>query len=98
MAAMNTVRVNKKGADRGWWRRRIVEAAARRNVAADTNAYRLVYSEGDLLPSLIVDRYNDVLVLQTLSQGTDALKPLLLEILIEEFAPRAVVERNDARV
>lgn len=84
--------------DRNWWRRRIVQAASRRNIPPDTNAYRLVYSEGDLLPSLIVDRYDDVLVLQTLSQGTDALKPLLLEILIEEFAPRAVVERNDARV
>ena len=84
--------------DRDWWRRRIVEAAGRRNIPPETNAYRLIYSEGDLLPSLIVDRYDDVLVLQTLSQGTDALKPLLTEILIEEFAPRAIVERNDARV
>ena len=84
--------------NRDWWRRRIVEAAQRRNIPPETNAYRLIYSEGDLLPSLIVDRYDDVLVLQTLSQGTDALKSLLLEILIEEFAPRAVVERNDARV
>ena len=84
--------------DRNWWRRRIVEAAGRRNIPPETNSYRLVYSEGDLLPSLIVDRYDDVLVLQTLSQGTDALKPLLTEILIEEFAPRAIVERNDARV
>jgi len=50
------------------------------------------------LPSLIVDRYDEVLVLQTLSQGTDALKPLLTEILIEEFQPRALIERNDARV
>jgi len=84
--------------DRDWWRRRIREAAARRNISPDTNAYRLIYSEGDLLPSLIVDRYDDVLVMQTLSQGTDALKSLITEILIEEFAPRAVIERNDARV
>jgi len=84
--------------DRAWWRRRIVEAAARRNITSDTNAYRLIYSEGDLLPSLIVDRYNDVLVLQTLSQGTDALKTTFTEILIEEFQPRAIIERNDARV
>ena len=84
--------------DRDWWHTRIRAAAARRSVAADTNAYRLVYSEGDLLPSLIVDRYDDVLVLQTLSQGTEALKPLFAEILIEEFQPRAVIERNDARV
>jgi 23S rRNA (cytosine1962-C5)-methyltransferase len=84
--------------DREWWRRRIVEAAGRRNITPDTNAYRLIYSEGDLLPSLIVDRYHDVLVMQNLSQATDALKPLLTEILIEEFKPRAVIERNDARV
>ena len=84
--------------DREWWRRRIREAVARRHIPSDTNAYRLIYSEGDLLPSLIVDRYDDVLVLQTLSQGTDTLKPLLTEILIEEFKPRAVIERNDVRV
>src|SRR5688572_16571780 len=84
--------------DREWWRRRIREAAARRNIPSDTNAYRVIYSEGDLLPSLIVDRYDDVLVLQTLSQGTDALKSLLIELLIEELNPRAVIERNDARV
>ena len=84
--------------DRAWWRRRIREAAGRRNIPPDTNAYRLIYSEGDLLPSLIVDRYDDVLVMQTLSQGTDALKSLLSELLIEEFNPRAVIERNDARV
>jgi len=84
--------------DRDWWRRRITEAANRRNIAPDTNAYRLIYSEGDLLSSLIVDRYADVLVVQTLSQGTDAVKSLLIEILVEEFKPRAVIERNDARV
>lgn len=84
--------------DRGWWQQRIREAAARRNISADTNAYRLIYSEGDLLPSLIVDRYHDVLVMQTLSQGTEAFKSLITEILIEEFQPRAVIERNDARV
>jgi len=84
--------------DRDWWRTRIRAAAARRNIPADTNAYRLVYSEGDLLPTLIVDRYDDVFVLQTLSQGTESLKSLFAEILIEEFQPRAVIERNDARV
>src|SRR5437773_2660543 len=51
-----------------WWRRRILEASGRRAnpgsagiLPADTNAYRLVYSEGDLLPSIIIDRYDDVL-------------------------------------
>jgi 23S rRNA (cytosine1962-C5)-methyltransferase len=85
--------------DREWWRRRILEAAARRaGITSDTNAYRLVYSEGDLLPSIIIDRYDDVLVLQTLSQGSESIKSLLVELLIEGFTPRAVIERNDVRV
>jgi 23S rRNA (cytosine1962-C5)-methyltransferase len=58
----------------------------------------LVYSEGDLLPSLIIDRYRDLLVLQTLSQGTEAIKSLVVELLVEQFAPSAIVERNDVRV
>ena len=73
-------------------------AARRAAIARDTNAYRLIYSEGDLLPSLIVDKYDDVLVVQTLSQGSERLKTQLAELLIEEFNPRALVERNDARV
>src|SRR5256714_8130364 len=85
--------------DREWWRKRIRDAAARRaGIRPSTNAYRLVYSEGDLLPSLIMDRYQDVFVLQTLSQGTEAIKPLLVELLTEEFAPWAIIERNDVRV
>jgi 23S rRNA (cytosine1962-C5)-methyltransferase len=57
-----------------------------------------VNSEGDLLPSIIIDRYDDVLVLQTLSQGSERIKALLVELLVEQFAPRAVIERNDVRV
>lgn len=85
--------------DRDWWRRKLLEAAGRRaGITPNTNAYRLVYSEGDLLPSIIVDRYDDVLVLQTLSQGSDTIKPLLAELLTEQFAPQAIIERNDVRV
>jgi 23S rRNA (cytosine1962-C5)-methyltransferase len=85
--------------DREWWRARLRQSAARRaQVAQQTNAYRLVYSEGDLLPSLIVDVYDNVLVMQTLSQGTEQLKSMLAELLVEEFKPRTIVERNDARV
>ncbi|MBA2704582.1 MAG: class I SAM-dependent rRNA methyltransferase [Blastocatellia bacterium] len=85
--------------DREWWRGRIRETASRRrDISQETNAYRLIYSEGDLLPSIILDRYNDVLVLQTLSQGSETIKPLLVELLTEEFAPRAIIERNDVRV
>ncbi|HKQ51764.1 MAG TPA: class I SAM-dependent rRNA methyltransferase [Pyrinomonadaceae bacterium] len=85
--------------DHEWWRARLRQAARRREgIAPEANAYRLVYSEGDLLPSLIVDVYGDVLVMQTLSQGTEALKETLAGLLVEEFNPRAVVERNDVKV
>ncbi|MEJ7615773.1 MAG: class I SAM-dependent rRNA methyltransferase [Pyrinomonadaceae bacterium] len=47
---------------------------------------------------MIVDRYGDVLVVQTLSQGTEKLKSELIELLVEEFSPRAIIERNDVRV
>ncbi|MEA2624596.1 MAG: rRNA (cytosine1962-C5)-methyltransferase [Candidatus Binatota bacterium] len=86
-------------ADLGVWRRRI-EAALRRRAEPpiDATAYRLVHAEGDLLPSLIVDRYGDVLVVQALSQGTDALLPEIVSILIELVGPRGVLARNDAKV
>ncbi|HMF58193.1 MAG TPA: class I SAM-dependent rRNA methyltransferase [Pyrinomonadaceae bacterium] len=84
---------------RDWWRARVRAAHERRaSVRQEANAYRLIYSEGDLMPSLIVDVYGDVLVIQTLSQGTESLKAMLVELLVEEFSPRAVIERNDVRV
>ena len=85
--------------DREWWRVRLRQCAERRaTISRETNAYRLIYSEGDLLPSLIVDVYDKVLVLQTLSQGTEMRRELLVELLVEQFNPLAVIERNDARV
>ncbi len=85
--------------DREWWRQRLRNCAERRQaIARETNAHRLVYSEGDLMPSLIVDVYDQVFVMQMLSQGTERLKSTLIDLLVEEFKPRAIVERNDARV
>jgi 23S rRNA (cytosine1962-C5)-methyltransferase len=85
--------------DREWWREKLRACAARRaSIACETNAYRIVYSEGDLLPSLIVDRYDEVLVMQTLSQGTDRLKNEICDALVQELSPRLVIERNDQRV
>src|SRR5688572_6658396 len=85
--------------DREWWRARLRACAERRlRIAADTKAYRLVYSEGDLLPSLINDRYDEVFVIQTLSQGSERVKATIAELLVEEFKPAAIIERNDARV
>jgi 23S rRNA (cytosine1962-C5)-methyltransferase len=97
--ALRLLTARDEAVDREWWRTRLRAAASRRaGLEREADAFRLVYSEGDLLPSLIVDRYADVLVVQTLSQGTESLKGMLVELLVEELAPRAVVERNDVRV
>lgn len=97
--ALRFLTTAEKAIDREWWRTRLRQCAARRvAIRSETNSYRLVYSEGDLLPSLIVDVYDSVFVLQTLSQGTEAIKSMLVELLIEEFSPRAILERNDVRV
>jgi len=85
--------------DRAFFTERIRRAAAyRRLVVHNTDAYRLIYGEADQLPSLVVDRYSDYLVIQTLSQGTDRHKSLFVEILVELFSPKGVLERNDPKV
>jgi len=97
--ALRFLTTSNEDIDREWWRRRLQRCAQhRRGIARETNAYRLVYSEGDLLSSLIVDVYDNVIVMQNLSQGCERVKSDLVELLAEEFSPRAIVERNDARV
>jgi 23S rRNA (cytosine1962-C5)-methyltransferase len=85
--------------DRAFWKARLEAATAyRQQVVRDSNAYRLVFSEGDLIPSLIIDRYDKHFVMQTLSQGTEHLKDLWVELLLELFHPASIVERNDTPV
>ncbi len=83
----------------GFFRRRLEEARAlRERVVSGTGAYRLVHGEGDRLPALIVDRYGDYLVMQTLSQGMDRAKAELAACLEEMFQPAGILARNDAPV
>ena len=70
----------------------------RESLQLDATAYRLVHSEADLLPSLIVDRYADYLVVQTLSQGMDRLQPTITRLLQELVAPAGILARNDPKV
>ena len=85
--------------DRAFFTERLKLAIVyRERVVENSEAFRLVYSEADLLPSLIVDRYGDYLVVQTLSQGTERHKNLLVELLIELLSPKGIVERNDPKV
>ena len=85
--------------DRDFWRRRLRAASEwRRRVVIETDAYRLVHAEGDLLPGLVIDRYGDSFAVQTLTRGMEALKSLWVGLLVEEFNPRLIVERNDVKV
>jgi 23S rRNA (cytosine1962-C5)-methyltransferase len=70
----------------------------RETLQLDSTAYRLVHGEADLLPSLIVDRYGDHLVVQALSQGTDRLLPAIVRLLGELLAPAGILARNDPKV
>ena len=70
----------------------------RESLAIDATAYRLVHGEADRLPSLIVDRYADYLVVQALSQGIDRRLPEITSALVELARPKGILARNDPRV
>ena len=85
--------------DAGWWTDRIREADQRRNALKENGtAYRVVHAEGDGLPSLIVDRYGDVVVAQLLSAGLESVREDVLAAIVAVLAPRGVLFRNDASV
>ena len=74
--------------------------AYRKGLVRNTDAYRIVFSEADFLPGLIVDRYNDVVTLQILTQAMDAapVREAVLQTLREELQPAGIVERVDGRI
>jgi 23S rRNA (cytosine1962-C5)-methyltransferase len=85
--------------DRAFLLRRLSAAIAHRErVVQNSTACRLVFSEGDLLPGLIVDRYGSYLVMQTLDQGMDRVRDLIANCLTELLSPAGIAARNDARV
>ena len=74
--------------------------AYRKELVTNTDAYRIVFSEADFLPGLIVDRYSDVLSVQILTQAMDAalVRGAVVQTLREELQPAGIVERVDARI
>jgi 23S rRNA (cytosine1962-C5)-methyltransferase len=69
--------------------------AFRQRIVSNSDAYRLIHAEGDLLPGLIADRYGDYLVLQLLDQGMDRLATEVVNVLSALFTPKGIVARND---
>ncbi|NLG23868.1 MAG: class I SAM-dependent rRNA methyltransferase, partial [Clostridiales bacterium] len=84
--------------DEGFFRRRIEQAWAYRRRFADPESCRLVFSESDFLPGLVVDKFADVLVVQSLSLGIERWKQALVDALVDTVAPRGIYERDDVPV
>jgi 23S rRNA (cytosine1962-C5)-methyltransferase len=74
--------------------------AYRKELVSNSNAYRIVFSEADFLPGLIVDRYNDVISMQILTQAMDAapVREAILQTLKDELQPAGIIERVDPRI
>jgi len=87
--------------DKEFFRKRIKSALALRDtchLTRDTDSYRLIHAESDGIPGLIVDRYNNVLVLQSLTAGSEFWKETIADILVEETGIENIYERSDADV
>ena len=78
--------------------KRIKEANDYRLKLGYSNCYRMVFGEADNLPALIIDKYNDVLVMQCLSLGIDMRKHMICDCLVKLFAPKGIYERSDVPV
>ncbi|MBI3990888.1 MAG: class I SAM-dependent rRNA methyltransferase [Candidatus Omnitrophica bacterium] len=97
-----TVRVithNDEPVDKEFLKNRILTAnSKRKEIPEKTNAYRIISSEADFLPGLIVDRYGEILSIQTLSLGMEKFKEIIADLLIELTGIENIYERNDAPV
>src|SRR6266700_4463078 len=85
--------------DIDFFRRRIAQASEYRDRrSVDPNLRRVVWSESDGLPGVIIDRYGDHFVLQTLTRAMDMRKELIAHAVVELFGARNIIERNDAPI
>lgn len=88
----------KEAINEDFFQRRFEKAdCLRAQRGVDPNLSRRVFSEGDLLPGLIIDRYGDRFVVQSLIQSTDKLQPLFTSILMNRYHARSILFRNDNR-
>lgn len=78
--------------------KRILQAWEYRKRLVDTRSCRVVFAEADMLPGLIVDKFENILVIQTLALGIDRFKNIIVEVLDEIFQPKGIYERNDVPV
>lgn len=89
--------------DESFFRERVQKAWDYRKKTVDTSCCRVIFGEADFLPGLVVDKFSDVLVVQSLALGIDIQKKLIMSLLVEEMKKdgieiRGVYERSDAKV
>ncbi|MFD0940442.1 class I SAM-dependent rRNA methyltransferase [Pedobacter boryungensis] len=85
--------------DMAWYEQKInkaIESRAHLLNNKDTNAYRLIFSEADFLPGLIVDKYADFLSVQILSTGIEKAKSTIIDVLVKALQPKGIFDRSDA--
>lgn len=85
--------------DEAWYEQKINQAITSRTHLLknkNTNTYRLIFSEADFLPGLIVDKYDDFLSVQILSSGIEKAKSIIIEILVKALQPKGIFDRSDA--
>lgn len=84
--------------DEAFFKTRIESCLQYRHKLGYTENFRLVFGESDFLPGLIIDKFGDYFVLQTLSLGMDKWKEVIAKVLMERFSPKGIYERNDVPV
>lgn len=82
---------------------RVRNAWEYRKATVDTSSCRVIFGEADFLPGIVIDKFSDVLVVESLALGIDRLKPVILEKLLkvlkeEDIHIRGIYERSDAKV
>jgi len=99
LIAVRLLTRSKETIDRDFFRQRIHHAAKLRSkLFPGENCFRLIFSEADGLPGLIVDRYGEFLLMQSLTAGMENLSDMILLLLKEIFDPKAIVLRNDSPI
>ena len=89
---------NDEPCDEAFFARRIRDAWEYRKLLCDPDSCRLIYSESDFLPGLVVDKFADILVLQSLSLGIERIKDMLCDLLMQIVKPAGIWERSDVPV
>ncbi len=84
--------------DRNFFRKKLLSCRDYRTQLGYTENYRLVFGEADFLPALVIDKFNDIYVLQTLSAGMDRWKKEIASVLTDDLQAKGVYERNDVPV